>query len=83
MSAKDDRISELTEAVGSLTHDLVEAETTIEGLAVESDDRARTIEKLDAAIKAAMDDLRSLQHVPASQLLPCVSEIIGQLKAAL
>lgn len=93
MSRKDDRILELEgeiEFLGMLRDSHIrqleersEYPSIIEGLAIESDDRARELDKVHAAVLAAITDLRNLQEVPAGDLFQSIGEIVGALRAVL
>lgn len=90
MSHKDESIAVLTESVGELTSEvyrLWDMNTNqlrqIEALAVESDDRAQELDRVHAAIEAAVSDLRTLECVPAGQVFQCIGEIVGALRAVI
>ncbi len=90
MSRKDDRIAWLENEIDrvvadqSRTWDMNNNQLSmIEGLAVESDDRARELDRYHAAIEAAIADLRNLQEVPAGDLFQSVGEIVGTLRAVI
>lgn len=94
MSHKDDLIEELSERLDEqavrLTSTLYDAyerqndlEATIEGLAIESDDRLKELDRVHAVVKTAVDDLRALEDVPARHLFESIGEIVGQLRAVL
>lgn len=83
MSRKDDRITELEATLLDEFSLVVEQERTIEGLAMESDDRAREIDRLHAAIEAVVEDMRNLQEVPAGDLFQSIGEIVGTLRAVI
>ncbi len=90
MSRKDDRIAWLENEIDrvvadqSRTWDMNNNQLSmIEGLAVESDDRARELDRYHAAIEAAIADLRNLQEVPAGDLFQSIGEIVGALRAVI
>lgn len=62
---------------------IADLETTIDGLAIESDDRLKELDQVHAAVKTAVDDLRALEDVPSGHLFESIGEIVGQLRAVL
>lgn len=83
MSRKDDRIAELEHQLLTEFSHSVELGRLVDGLAVESDDRMAEMLRTQAAIKAAIDDLRVLDQVPAGHLFAAIGEIVGSLRAVL